>query len=113
MPSQVFESKRHDTAVSPRVTFTPPADAVNWDLQEVGLVATFIARSPEEAAPKFTGACVVLGPWEVRYDPTPTDVDTIGVFDVEIEVVRPDGKKVTLPTKGFLSWVIGPDLNNA
>lgn len=112
MPSQVFQSKRHDTAVSPQSTFTPPA-GIDWDLQEAGLTATFIARTPDATEPKIQAAAAVVGPWTVRYDPTATDVDTIGAYDVEVEIVRANGKKLTLPTTGWLSWVIGPDLNNA
>jgi len=55
--------------------------------------------------------------WTVRYDPVPADVDTIGAYDVEIEVIRPNGKKVTFPTDepsepGSLAWRIGTDLNH-
>ena len=112
MPSQVFESKRHDTAVSPRVTFTPPAE-VDWDLQEAGIVAVFIARLPAAPAPKIIGQAEVTAAWAVRYDPNPEDVDTIGAYDVEVEITRANGKKLTLPTKGWLSWVIGPDLDDS
>lgn len=108
----MFESKRHDTAVSPPLTFSPPPN-LGWDLTEEGVTATFIARLPESSIPKIEAAAEVTGPWSVRYDPTPTDVDTIGAYDVEVEVVRANGKKLTLPTKGWLSWVIGPDLNNS
>lgn len=112
MPSQVFQSKRHDTATSPQPTFTPPA-GLDWDLTEAGLTATFIARLPDSATPKIEAAAAVVGPWTVRYDPVPADVDTIGAYDVEVEIVRANGKKLTLPTVGWLSWVIGPDLNDA
>lgn len=114
MPSTVFKSKRHDTASSPPLTFTPPA-GLGWDLQEAGITVTFLARNPQTVggAPKISGTATVTGAWSVRYDPTATDVDTIGTYDVEVEIVRSNGKKLTLPTVGFLSWVIGPDLNNS
>lgn len=112
MPSNVFESKRHDTGLSPEPIFTPP-EGVQWDLSEPGITATFIARLPKSAAPKIKGAAVVTGPWAVRYDPTAEDVDTIGAYDVEVEIRRSNGRKITLPTKGFLSWVIGTDLDDA
>lgn len=112
MPSQVFKSKRHDTAVSPQATFTPPV-GLGWDLNEAGIIVTFIARLPDASVPKIKAAAVVVGPWTVRYDPIPTDVDTIGAYDVEVEVRRANGKKLTLPTENWLSWVIGPDLDNA
>lgn len=111
MPSNVFNSKRHDTGISPEPVFTPPA-GVPWDLNEAGISARFIARLPKANAPKISGSAVVTGPWSVRYDPTPTDVDTIGAYDVEVEITRANGKKVTLPTVGFLSWVIGTDLDD-
>lgn len=112
MPSQVFQSKRHDTATSPQPTFTPPV-GLDWDLLEEGIVATFIARLPDDPTPKIKAPAVVIGPWTVRYDPIPTDVNTLGAYDVEVEVVRANGKKLTLPTIGWLSWVIGPDLDDA
>lgn len=107
-----FKSKRHDTGMSLPLTFTPPA-GVDWNLQEAGIAVKFIARLPTAGAPKVAGAAVVTGAWSVRYDPTPTDVDTIGAYDVEAEVTRANGRKVTLPTVGYLQWVIGADLDDA
>lgn len=112
MSSAVFKSKRHDDGISPEMTFTPPA-GLTWDLSEDGIAVKFIARLPDANAPKINAAAVVTGPWTVRYDPIPDDVDTIGAFDVEVEITRADGKKITLPTEGFLSWVIGTDLDDA
>ena len=112
MATNVFKSKRHDTGMSPQVTFTPPT-GLTWDLEEAGITARFIARLPAATAPKITGTAVVTGPWSVRYDPGPEDVDTIGAYDVEVEITRANGRKLTFPTEGFLSWVIGTDLNNA
>jgi hypothetical protein len=109
---EVFESKRHDTGISPELTFTPPA-GVTWDLTEAGLTVKFIARLPDAPTPKINAAAVVTGPWTVRYDPTATDVDTIGAYDVEVQATRSNGKKFTMPTVGFLQWVIHPDLDNA
>lgn len=111
MPSNVFKSKRHDTGISPEPIFTPPT-GLAWDLSETGIAAKFIARLPNASEPKMIGSAEVTGPWSVRYDPTPTDVDTIGAFDVEVEITRANGKKITLPTEGFLSWVIGTDLDD-
>lgn len=112
LPSKVFKSKRHDTAVSPRPTFTP-SEALDWDLMEPGVTVTFIMRLPGATVPKINAPATVVGPWTVRYDPEPEDVDTIGTYDVEVEAVRADGRKLTLPTEGFLNWTIGPDLDNA
>jgi len=112
LASAVFKSKRHDTGFSPEITFTPPA-GTTWDLAEAGVVAKFIARTPDSATPKIMGNAVVTGSWTVRYDPKPADVDTIGAFDVEVSIVRANGKQVTMPTEGWLSWVIGPDLDDA
>lgn len=110
--SKIFKSKRHDTASSPKPTFTLPSD-LGWNLSEAGITATFIARLPASTTPKISGAAVVIGPATVQYNPTAEDVDTIGTYDVEVEVVRANGKKLTLPTEGFLQWIIGPDLNNS
>lgn len=110
--ADVFYSKRHDTAVSPQVAFTPPQGA-SWDLNETGLSVRLIARLPTARAPKIQAPAVVVGAWAVRYDPQPEDVDTIGAYDVEIEVTRANGKKVSIPTVGFLNWVITSDLDNA
>lgn len=111
MPSAEFKSKRHDTGVSLPIDFVPP-EGLTWDLEEPGIVVTFIARLPTEPAPKVRAAVDVTGPWSVRYDPTPDDVDEIGSFDVECSAVRADGKQVTLPTVGFLKWTISTDLDN-
>lgn len=112
MPSNVFKSKRHDTGVSPEVVLTPPT-GLTWDLQEAGIVARFIARTTNAPSPKINAAAVVTGPWTVRYDPIAADVNTIGNFDVEVEITRANGKKITLPTDGFLTWQITTDLDNA
>lgn len=106
-----FTSKRHDDGISPTITFTPPV-GIDWDLTEVGITATLIARLPDAAQPKFTGTAVVTGPWTVRYDPLPADVDTIGAYDVEVEITRSNGKKITLPTVDYLTWQIEADLDN-
>jgi hypothetical protein len=108
----IFKSKRHDTAISPVVVLTPPP-GLDWDLQTSGVTAKLIARLPGAVSPKISRAAVVTGPWEVRFDPLAADVDTIGAYDVEVEATRSDGKKITLPTEGFLSWVIGADLDDA
>lgn len=113
MPSNVFKSKRHDTAVSPSATFTPPV-GVTWSLMDpVGTTVKFIARLPSAASPKINKPAVITGEWSVRFDPTAADVDTIGSYDCEFDVTFANGKKLTFPTEGFLSWVIGPDLDDA
>lgn len=114
MPSgPVFTSKRHDTAVTAPLTLYP-AEGVNWDLHEPGITVRLYARLPAPGSPlKMNGLCTVVGPWSITYTPTALDVDTIGAYDIEIEVRRADGRKVSFPTKGWLSWVIEPDLDNA
>ncbi len=112
MPSAVFKSKRHDTGISPVIDFTPPA-GLTWDLTEAGIAAKLIARLPDAASPKINAAAVVTGPWQVRYDPAALDVDTIGAYDIEVQITRSNGKKITLPTNGYLSWVVSADLDNA
>ncbi len=119
--SQTFRSVRHDTGSSPIATFTPP-EGTEWDLTEPGIVARLVARLPGAATPKINGLAVVVGPWSVRYDPAPDDVNTIGVYDVQVEVTRADGKKITLPTADpadptetdrRLYWRIVTDLDNS
>lgn len=112
MSGPVFTSKRHDTAMSPVLLFAPPEGTIR-SLTDTGVTVKFIARMPGETTPKIESPAVVLDTWTVRYDPTPTDVDTIGAFDVEVEALWADGKKATFPTEGFLQWVIVPDLDNA
>lgn len=114
MPSQIFNSKRHDDGISPIIDLTPPVGLVDWDLEEPGMTVKLIARLPTSGSvPKMDAPAVVVGPWSVRYDPEPTDVDLIGTFDVEVEATRSNGKKITLPTIGYLQWTIGPDLDDA
>jgi hypothetical protein len=120
LASQTFVSKRHDTGSRPVLDLTPPA-GVTWTMQDAGVTAKFIARLPSGTTPKMDAPPVVTGPWQVRYDPTDTDVDTIGVYDCEVEVTPPDGKKVTFPTDdpadanaaGRLYWQINSDLDDA
>lgn len=76
------------------------------------MTAKFISRLPLTSFPKIESAAVITGAWQVRYDPIPPDVNQLGTFDVEVEFTRSNGKKVTMPTEGFLTWIIGPDLNN-
>lgn len=116
-PVRLFKSKRHDTLSSPALTLTPPT-GTTWNLQEAGVTAKLIARLAGQPTPKINGSCVVTGPWTVRYDPTATDVNTIGLYDVEIEVTRANGKKLTFPTDDpgepeALQWRIGTDLNDS
>lgn len=106
-----FYSKRHDTGISPVMVFTPPL-GIDWNLQEAGIVAQFIARLPGSPTPKMTSPATVTGPWTVRYDPAPADVNTIGAYDCEVEITRSNGKKITLPTRGYRSWVIESDLDD-
>jgi hypothetical protein len=112
----VFRTKRHDTGISPELVLTPP-EGVTWDLSENGLTARLIGRLNTSPTAKINAPVVVTGPWRVRYDPVPADVDTIGIYDVEVEVTRGNGKKVTFPTAdpgeaGSLTWRIGTDLDN-
>lgn len=115
--SQVFRSTRHDTGVSPELALTPPV-GVTWDLTEPGITAKVVARLPTDPTPKINATGVVSGPWKVRYDPIPADVDTIGTYDVQVQVTRSNGKKITFPTvdpgePGSLTWRIGTDLDNS
>lgn len=120
MPSKLFKSKRHDTGSRPVLDLTPP-DGVTWDLETVGVTVKFIARLPGDPTPKMDAAPVVTGPWQVRFDPDPEDVDTIGLYDVEVEATPTDGKKITFPTDdpadaaatGRLFWQINSDLDDA
>jgi hypothetical protein len=107
----VFKSKRHDTAISLPITLTPP-EGVTWNLQTAGITVRVITRLPDEPVHKVRATATVTGLWSLRYDPAPEDVDTIGTFDVEVEVTLANSKKVTFPTEGFLSWTIGSDLDN-
>lgn len=112
MPSTQFESKQYDTGTSLLITFTPPV-GLTFDLLEAGMTAKFISRLPGSALPKVEAAAIITGAWQVRYDPIPADVNALGTFDVEVEFTRSNAKKVTMPTHGFLTWLIGPDLNNS
>lgn len=113
LPSNVFKSKRHDTAVSPSMTFTPPPSVEFTLLDPPGATAKFIARLPKATEPKINKTAVITGAWSVRFDPAPEDVDTIGAYDCEVEITFANGKKLSLPTEGFLSWVISTDLNDS
>lgn len=110
MPSTQFESKQYDTGNSPEMTFTPPTN-ITWTLQDAGTTVKFIMRLPFSSAPKIEATAVVTGPWTVRYDPIAADVNALGTYDVEVEVHRSNLKQLTLPTRGYLTWLIGPDLN--
>ena len=118
--SQTFHSIRHDTGSSPQATFVPP-EGLDWDLTEAGLTVKLVARLPTANSPKINRAAVVIGAWTVRYDPIPADVNTIGTYDVQIEVTRADGRKITLPTadpadpsdERRLYWRISTDLDDA
>ncbi len=113
MPSPIFKSKRHDDAVSPEITFTPPP-GLGFDLTEPDMTAIFILRLPTAPNPKARKPCVITGPWSVRYDPDPEDVDTIGTYDVEVSFTRSNGKQFTLPTEKEknLKWIIDSDADN-
>jgi hypothetical protein len=106
-----FYSKRHDNGISPVMTFTPP-QGIDWNLLEAGIKVEFVARKPGSPNPKMNALATVTGPWQIRYDPTTTDVDTIGAYDCEVEITRSTGKKITLPTRGYRSWVIEADLDD-
>lgn len=113
MSSPIFKSKRHDDGVSPEITVTPPP-GLTFTLQEPGMTVFLIARLPAAPAYKMRGQAVVTGPWTVRYDPSPTDVDTIGTYDVEVSAVRSNGRQITFPTEKEknLKWIIDSDADD-
>lgn len=67
-----------------------------------GLVTKFTDRAPELVTPLTLGELLYL--WQVG------DTDTVGEWQVEVEIIKPTGKK-TYPTRGTISVIIEADLN--
>jgi len=92
-------TKQHDT----KITFkdTPTIDGVALlpaDL--VGCTVSFLLKNTDGSI-AIKQAATINGDATFSYNPTPTDVSTIGKFQQEWEVVYPGGKLLTFPNSDY------------
>ncbi len=75
----------------------------------------FIMRAAAGGTIKVNATAVIedAAAGAVRYDWITADTDTAGTYVGEIEAISAGSRKRTFPTRGYLSIVIEPDLNNA
>lgn len=71
-----------------------------------------LLRRRGAAEPKVSAAVAVtdgpLGRWLYAWGPD--DLDTAGVFDLEIQATWPDGKRLTFPSHGYNEVIVEGDL---
>ena len=112
--TNLYYLKRGDTARSIQATLLDPNDvAVNLT---TATSVKFIMRpkgSRGAASPKVEAAAVIVNASAgiVRYDWQAADVDTVGTFNAEWEVIWPTVKPDTYPSNGYNEVIIQQDLN--
>lgn len=104
-----YPRKRGDTM--PEVIRLSNGDAA-LDLTAASSVRLLI-RAEGAASPKVNTVItpdtpLTLG--QITWNPIPADVDTVGRFLGEIEIVWNTGKVQTIPDRGYDEWVFEADL---
>lgn len=105
--------KRHDLDPVLRV-LVKQRNGRPFDLTDYTQVR-FVMRATTGGGAKVNASAVIedAAAGAVRYDWIAADTDTAGTFVGEIEAVSAGSRKRTFPTRGYLTIVIEPDLNNA
>ena len=107
-----FEIKQDDTwpplgdAVEP-VVLSDARGVINL----TGATVDFFAKH-ESGTPIIEGACTILtaADGEIMYEWEAADTDTAGEYTFEFQITFGDGKKATVPTSGYKSLTIHPDI---
>jgi hypothetical protein len=92
--------KRGDTGYA--ITATLKANGTVVDL--TGSTVTIWLRNRATQALKVSGGvCTIASPTtgQVSYQPSSTDVDTSGMYDVEFKQVQPDTTVIHYPSDGY------------
>lgn len=101
MATTTIVTKQHDT----KITFkdNPTIDNVPVPPSDFsGCTVSFLLRCDTITPPKALKQAAVIQPdASFTYDPIPTDVDTIGKYQQEWEVIYPTGKILTFPNNGY------------
>lgn len=103
--------KQNDRLPSLTVTATQ-ADGTAYDLTGA-TGAVFHLRNSETGAVKLssmTATVVNAAQGILRYDWGTNDLDTAGLFDAEFEVTMNTGRKITVPTQGYISVRVVDDI---
>lgn len=105
--SAAFKIKKGDTGKVFRAKLLPTVDLTG------ATGATFKARLRGAVSNKISGAMTFYNytPAIVDYEFTSSDLDTAGIYDVEITVLTATGKELTYPTVGFLTMIVTEDLD--
>ncbi len=118
MSSLKFQIKRHSTRPQFRVSITKKNSAgVVEPFPLTGATAVrFLMRLAGQTSLKVDAAGVIEDEdgGVVRYDWVPTDTDTPGVYEGEIEITYVDPDNLTIPTnQKFFSITVYEDLDDA
>ena len=100
MATTTIITKQHDT----KITFrdTPTIDGVPMlpaDL--VGCTLSFLLKDTAGLITAIKQTAVINGDGTFSYDPVAGDVDEVGKFQQEWELVFPSGKILTFPNDGY------------
>ena len=93
-------TKLHDTKIT--FTDTPTIDGVVVPPANLaGCTLSFLLKDPTNPAGAIKKAAVINVDGTFSYQPVPADVDTIGKYQQEWEVVYPSGQILTFPNNGY------------
>jgi hypothetical protein len=112
--TNLYYLKRGDTARSIQATLLDPDDvAVNLTTASSVKFIMRLKGARGSATPKVEAAAVIVTAASgiVRYDWVTADVNTVGTYYAEWEVIWPVGKPDTYPSNGYNEVIIQQDLN--
>jgi hypothetical protein len=101
MATKTIVTKLHDT----KITFTdsPTIDGVPVPPTDFsGCSLSFLLKDATQTPPISIKQAAIINPdGTFSYDPVATDVDSVGKFQQEWEVLYPTGKILTFPNNGY------------
>ena len=108
--------KQHDTAPSPvwDLKDESTGSAVAIDLTTATSVTFNMRTAGTTGAPKVsqTLTIVTAASGRVQHDWGSTDLDTVGSFEYEFEILWADGTKETVPNDGYGTITVVDDLDD-
>lgn len=107
--------KQHDTLPSIQATFSTLAGPTDLTAA-VSIKFVMSLRTPMGSTPKINAIATIVAPATsgvVQYDWIAADVDTIGEYSAEWQVIWPGNKKQTFPTETYHTISIIGDLDLA
>ena len=109
-----FEIKQNDTW-PPIGLITPVVlSDNNGPIDLTGATVKFLMRPADSQTIKVNSACVIVSAaaGTVRYNWSASDTDTAGEFVFEFQITFGDGKKATVPNRGYKELTIYDDIGD-